>query len=181
MSADQVVASPADASGAPVGALDEDTIKAVHRKFITGVTVVTTMDGDLPRGLAVNAFSSISLTPPLVLVCVQRTSSTYEPLFRASHMGINILAADQLPVASIFATKAQDKFAELRWTAGPHGAPLIDHCAATMEASIQERLQTRTHTVFIGRLTHAEHSERAPLVYSAGAFFDGGRLENAAF
>src|SRR5262245_61933953 len=124
--------------------LDEALVKNIHRKFITGVTVVTTMDGDLPRGLAVNAFSAISLTPPLVMVCVQRTSTTYEPLFRATHMGINILAADQLPLASVFAGKSGDKFASLRWTRGPDGSPLLESCAAVMEAAIQERLQTRT-------------------------------------
>lgn len=161
----------------PVEAAD---VKKVNRKFITGVTLVTTMDGDTPRGLAVNAFSSISLDPPLVLVCVQRTSTTYEPLFRADHMGISILASDQLPVATVFAGKSDNKFAGLRWTPGAHGSPLIDHSAAVLEAAIQERLQTRTHTIFIGRITEAAHSERAPLIYSAGAFYDGGRLDDAA-
>ncbi|GAA2613448.1 flavin reductase family protein [Streptomyces axinellae] len=158
----------------------EDQVKGLHRKFVTGVTIVTTMDGDRPRGLAVNAFSSISLSPPLVMVCVQRTSSTYEPLFRSRHMGISILASDQLPVASVFATKSSDKFAELRWTPAAHGSPLIDHSAATLEARIEERLQTTTHTIFVGRVVQAAHSDRPPLIYSAGGFYDGGRLDQAA-
>lgn len=158
----------------------EDDIKGVHRAFVTGVTIVTAMDGDRPRGLAVNAFSSLSLTPPLIMVCVQQTSSTYEPLFRAGHMGISILAADQLPVASVFATKNQDKFAELRWTPAAQGSPLIDHSAATLEARIEERIQAATHTVFIGRVTQATSSQRPPLIYSAGGFYDGARLDQAA-
>ncbi|MGW7514461.1 flavin reductase [Streptomyces sp. NPDC054796] len=158
----------------------EEQIKGVHRKFATGVTIVTAMDGDRPRGLAVNAFCSLSVTPPLVMVCVQRTSSTYEPLFRAHHMGISILAADQLPVASVFARKSEDKFAGLRWTRAAHGSPLIDHSAATMEARIEERIQTATHTVFVGRVVEATSSERPPLIYSAGGFYDGGRLDQAA-
>jgi flavin reductase (DIM6/NTAB) family NADH-FMN oxidoreductase RutF len=114
------------------------------------------------------------------MVCVQRTSSTYEPLLRADHMGISILAADQLPVASVFAKKSDDKFADLRWSRAAHGSPLIDHSAATMEARIEERIQTATHTVFIGRLLEAAPSERPPLIYSAGGFYDGGRLDQAS-
>ncbi|WP_328379280.1 flavin reductase family protein [Streptomyces sp. NBC_00440] len=168
------------ADNRPAAEVAESDVKGLHRKFITGVTIVTTMDGERPRGLAVNAFSSISLSPPLVMVCVQRTSSTYEPLFRADHMGISILASDQLPVATVFAGKGDDKFAELRWTAGANGSPLIDSSAAVLEARIQERLQTSTHTIFIGRVTQAAHSERPPLIYSAGGFYDGGQLDAAA-
>ena len=64
------------------GTLSADALKGFNRQFITGVTVVTTMDADrVPRGLAVNSYASISLEPPLVLVCVQKTSSTYPALF----------------------------------------------------------------------------------------------------
>ncbi|MGW8379758.1 flavin reductase family protein [Streptomyces sp. ODS28] len=174
------MSSSAHADGGLLQDAPEDQVKGVHRKFVTGVTIVTTMDGERPRGLAVNAFSSLSLSPPLVMVCVQRTSSTYEPLFRAEHMGISILAADQLPVASVFAGKSQDKFAGLRWSTAGNGSPLIDHSAAALEARIEERIQTATHTVFVGRVVEAASSDRPPLVYSAGGFYDGGRLEQAA-
>ena len=93
---------------------DLDTMKQVNRQFVTGVTVVTAMDDGKPRGLAVNAFSSVSLDPPTVMVAVQRTSSTHECLFRAQHLAINILSTDQLDVVGVFATKTEDKFAG--WT-----------------------------------------------------------------
>ncbi|WP_371795111.1 flavin reductase family protein [Streptomyces sp. NBC_01718] len=157
-------------------AVDLNALKGVHRTFVTGVTVVTTQHEGTPRGLAVNAFSSISLDPPLVLVCVQKTSSTYESLFGSRHLAINILAADQLDVAQTFASKSQDKFATIRWHSGEHGSPVIDGASAHLEAEICERLQTSTHTVFIARVLDAQHSDRAPLVYSAGGFYDGGRL-----
>ncbi|MHB9755618.1 flavin reductase [Streptomyces sp. BYX5S] len=153
-------------------AVDADLVKGVHRKFITGVTVVTTDDDGTPRGLAVNAFSSISLDPPMVLVCVQRSSSTHPALHRATHLGINILAADQLDVAKVFASKGADKFAALDWAPGEHGAPLLDGSAAQLEVEIGERLEAGSHTVFTGRVVSAAHSERAPLVYSGGGFFD---------
>ncbi|CDO07716.1 flavin reductase family protein [Mycolicibacterium cosmeticum] len=155
---------------------DADLMKQVNRRFVTGVTAVTARDGELPRGLAVNAFASISLDPPTVMVAVQHTSSTHECLFRAEHLAINILSTDQLDVVTRFATKSDDKFAGLEWRPGPHGSPLLGRSAAAMEVRILERLQASTHTVFMCRVVHAEVTDLHPMVYSAGKFFDGGNL-----
>jgi flavin reductase (DIM6/NTAB) family NADH-FMN oxidoreductase RutF len=155
---------------------DLDLMKQVNRQFVTGVTVVTAMDAEKPRGLAVNAFSSVSLDPPTVMVAVQRTSSTHDCLYRAAHLAINILSVDQVDVVNIFATKSDDKFAGLDWEQGPFGSPLIGRSAAQMEVEIRERLQASTHTVFVCRVVHAAASGRHPMVYSAGKFFDGGAL-----
>lgn len=173
-------ASPASPKEAPVSDAatrpDLDLMKQVNRQFVTGVTVVTVMDGEVPRGLAVNAFSSISLEPPMVMVCVQRTSSTYECLFRASHLAINILSTDQLDVVTRFASKSADKFSGVDWTPGRFGSPLLERSSARMEVEIRERLQASTHTIFIGRVVDASASELHPMVYSAGRFFDGAAL-----
>jgi len=155
---------------------DLDVMKGVNRQFVTGVTVVTAMDDATPRGLAVNAFASISLDPPTVMVAVQHTSSTHDCLFRADHLAINILSTDQLDVVKRFAVKSDDKFAGLDWDAGPFGSPLIARSAAVMEVQIRERLRASTHTVFMCRVVHAEVGNRHPMVYSAGKFFDGGTL-----
>jgi flavin reductase (DIM6/NTAB) family NADH-FMN oxidoreductase RutF len=155
---------------------DIDLMKQVNRQFVTGVTVVTAMDGDKPRGLAVNAFSSITLDPPTVMVAVQRTSSTHDCLFSASNLAINILSIDQLDVVNRFAVKSDDKFAGLDWQPGPSGSPLIERSSAQMEVEIRERLQASTHTLFVCRVLHATVSDRPPMVYSAGKFFDGGAL-----
>ena len=155
---------------------DIDLMKRVNRQFVTGVTVVTALDGDRPRGLAVNAFASISLDPPTVMVAVQHTSSTHDCLFRAGHLAINILSTDQLDVVGRFAVKSDDKFSGLDWHAGPFGSPLIDRSSAAMEVEIRERLQASTHTVFMCRVVHAEVDDRHHMVYSAGKFFDGGNL-----
>jgi flavin reductase (DIM6/NTAB) family NADH-FMN oxidoreductase RutF len=162
-------------TGVPT-ALSPELIKQVNRRFVTGVTVVTTMDGDVPRGLAVNAFASVSLEPPTVMVCVQRTSSTHDCLFRAGHLAVNILSTDQLDVVQRFATKTPDKFAGLDWHPGPFGSPLLDRSSAQMEVQIRERLQASTHTVFICRVVEAHVTDRSPMVYSSGQFFDSGGL-----
>lgn len=162
-------------STAPVSP-DTDLMKRVNRQFVTGVTVVTAMDDDVPRGLAVNAFASISLDPPTVIVCVQRTSSTHDCLFRAQHLSINILSTDQLDVVTTFSGKSPDKFAEVDWSPGTHGSPLLDRSSAQMEVEIRERLQASTHTVFVCRVMEASVSDRTPMVYSAGKFFDAGAM-----
>ena len=155
---------------------DLNLMKQVNRQFVSGVTVVTAMDGEKPRGLAVNAFSSVSLDPPTVMVAVQRTSSTHDCLFRATHLAINILSTEQLDVVKIFATKSDDKFAGLDWAPGPFGSPLFARSSAQMEVEIRERLQASTHTLFVCRVVHASVSDRHAMVYSAGKFFDGGAL-----
>lgn len=162
-----------DLSGSP----DPEVMKTFNRQFITGVTVVTTQDGTgTARGLAVNAFASVSLEPPLVMVCVQKSSSTYPALFSSTHLGINILGSQQRETVATFASKTPDKFATVDWHPAPEGSPLIDGSPASLEAEIRERFQAKTHTVFICRVRHAEVSEADPIIYKAGQFFDSKGL-----
>jgi steroid delta-isomerase-like uncharacterized protein len=160
------------------GEPSREALKAFNRQFITGVTVVTTRDEtNAPRGLAVNSYNSVSLDPPLVLVCVQKTSSTYPSLFRSKYMGINIMSRDQRDTLGVFASREKDKFAQVDWHEGEHGSPMITNSAASIEVEIKERFQALTHTVFIGRVLSAEASETEPLIYKAGKFFDSLNLE----
>ena len=167
---DEVVVD--DLSGEP----DLQVMKTFNRQFITGVTVVTTQSDGEPKGLAVNSYASVSLEPPLVMVCIQKTSSTYPALFSATHLGINILGTEQRETVATFASKSADKFAEVDWHAGPHGSPLIDGSPASLEAEIRERFQAKTHTVFICRVRHAEVTETSPIVYKAGRFYNSEEL-----
>jgi steroid delta-isomerase-like uncharacterized protein len=153
------------------------SLRRAHGKFVTGVTVVTGMsEAGSPFGLAVNAFMSLSLEPPTIVVCISRTSRSHDLFVRTKSFAVNILAADQLAVARQFAGSAADKFKGLSWTTGALGAPLIDHCAATFEAETVQCLRASTHSVFIGRVTSATDSERPPLVYMASGFFDPSNL-----
>ncbi len=155
---------------------DLNMLKEFNRRFVSGVTVVTTLDDSQPRGLAVNAYASLSLEPPLVVVCIQKTSRSYPSLFRSTHIGINILSNRQRDTLGVFASRVPDKFAGVGWHGAPAGSPLLDGSSAAIEAEVKERFQAKTHTVFIARITHAECSDLAPLVYTAGRFFDGGNL-----
>ncbi|WP_110207111.1 flavin reductase [Nocardioides daejeonensis] len=154
-----------------------EDLKEFNRKFVTGVTVVTTQDSaGRPRGLAVSAYMPISLDPPLVAVCVQNSSSTYPSLFESEHLGINIIANTQRLVVDTFASKSDDKFAGLDWHAGPEGSPLIRGSAASIEAEIKERFRAKTHVLIVAQVTYLEVSNVDPMVYKAARFYDGGSL-----
>ncbi|MFB9375961.1 flavin reductase family protein [Kineococcus gynurae] len=155
---------------------DPALVRGFNKQFVSGVTVVSTMDGEQARGLAVSAYCSISYDPPIIMVCVQRSSSTWPALFSSTHLGVNVLSNAQQDVLGVFASKEPDKFSKVAWTPGPHGSPLIDGSAATLEAEIRERFQVKTHTIFIGRVRHATVNDVAPMVYKAAKFYDGGRL-----
>lgn len=163
-----------DAEGGP----SVEELKDFNRKFVTGVTVVTAIDSHgQPRGLAVSAYMPISLDPPLVVVCIQKTSSTYSSLFEAGHLGINIIANTQLTVVDKFASKADDKFADLDWHPAPAGSPLISGSSASIEAQIKERFRAKTHVVIVARVRHLEVAPLDPMVYKAGKFYDGASLD----
>ncbi|MFA4840558.1 MAG: flavin reductase [Agrococcus sp.] len=154
-----------------------EMLKAFNKQFVSGVTVVTTTDdAGRPRGLAVSAYTSVSLDPPLVIVCVQKTSSSYPALFRSTNLGINILSSEQRDALSVFASKSPDKFDSVTWHEGPKGSPLIDGSSASIEVEIKERFQALTHTIFVGRVHHAETTDAAPILYRAGSFYDGRGL-----
>ncbi|AKS30715.1 flavin reductase family protein [Mycolicibacterium goodii] len=159
--------------------LTADDIKAFHRKFVTGITVVTTMADGTPYGLALNAFASVSVDPATILVCVATSSSTHDVLARTPRFAVNLLACDQLSVAQRFATKASDKFVGLDWTTGEFGSPILSGACAHLEAETVEKIPASTHTVFFGRVLRAASDDTAPLVYSDTKFFDGSALTPA--
>ena len=166
-------------SETPVDELIE-SIKSVHRSFPTGVTIVTTFAEDQPFGLAVNAFSSVALDPPMVMVCVAATSSTYPRLFSSDQITINMLASDQQDVARQFGRRGADKFAGIPWHRGNNGTPILDGATAHLEVTIVSRVPAGTHTIFIGRVTDAAATGKAPLVYHNASFFDGSWLTDMA-
>ncbi len=141
--------------------------------FATGVTIVTarTPTGDLV-GLTANSFNSVSLTPPLVLWSLSQAASAMEAFSQGSHYAINILAADQHALALRFATRGADRFAELDFTSGRSGAPLITGSVATFECFNRSRYVEGDHVIFVGEVEHCSHRAGAsPLLYHGGKFY----------
>jgi flavin reductase (DIM6/NTAB) family NADH-FMN oxidoreductase RutF len=163
-----------------VTTVSPEVVRAVHRCFPTGVAIITTCAGGEPRGLTLNALASVSLDPPVVLVCIARTAATHEWLFRSDHFAINTLAADQSDVAKAFATSSgTGKFDALTWQPAAFRSPLIDGVSACMEAEVETRVQAYTHTIFVARVLEAHVYERPPLAYLGGRFFDASVLYEA--
>lgn len=149
---------------------DPEQVRRFHRRFATGVTVVTAMHEGQPRGLAVNAFASVSLEPPVVMVCVANQAATAPALHESDHIAINMLSAEQVEIARRFATSGGDKFAGLKWRPGDSGPPLLADVAAHLEGEIERRIAAYTHTIFLARVLDVAVYDRPPMIYLHGSF-----------
>ncbi len=146
-------------------AIDESAFRTAMGHFASGVTVVTTRDGDELGGLTVSAFCSLSLDPPLVLVCIGKDVTSHDILSAAGRFAINILSAEQEEVSRRFASRANDKFDGIGMTEGAGGVPLLTGCLATIECRTKQELPGGDHTIFIGEVEQVEIGEGEPLVY----------------
>ncbi|NKX54203.1 flavin reductase [Arthrobacter mobilis] len=156
--------------------VDQLVFRNVVGHFASGVTVITTVvDGEL-FGTTASAVSSLSMEPPMMLACLNRSSSTHDAVVKAGWFGINILAEDQGGLAMKFGRKGGDKFEGVSVTRSGHGGvPLLDGALAQIVCKVEETPTGGTHTVFFGLVAEASAREGAePLAYYRGTF---GRLE----
>lgn len=153
-------------------AVSNGDFRRVMRRFPTGVTVVAVADpsGD-PWGLTVSSFTSVSLDPPLVLVCIDRSSDTHDRILEAPGFGVSVLAVGQAGVASRFAVDPSDgRFDEVGWHLGPAGYPLLQGAAAWLECDLHEILSGGDHSIVLGRVRGTGVSDEPSMVYHEGAF-----------
>lgn len=135
-------------------------------RFATGVTVVTALDrSGRPAGMTASALSSVSLDPPLLLVCVGLQAEFHKAMSAAARFAVNVLAADQEHLSRQFAAVGGDHFAGVACHAGPHGLPLLDGVVAHVFCDRWSRHEAGDHTVFFGLVTGGETFERPPLLY----------------
>jgi len=155
---------------------DPRAFRAVAGLFTTGVTVVTSSRGSEGRGMTANAFTSVSLDPLLVLVCVRRDSEMRRLVDATHHFAVSVLAASQQDVATWFANPARPRgraqFDSVDWQPGrATGAPVIGGCLAWLECAVAERVGAGDHMVLIGRVLDLGRSEATePLVFFNGAY-----------
>ena len=147
--------------------------------FASGVTVVTTQDREgRQAGFTASAFSSLSLDPPLVLVCLEKKAHSYEAFMQAEGMAISVLAADQLDLAWRFASKDIDKFAGLSMQAGDvTGMPLVPNATVHLETRMHGRLDGGDHTILVGEVVFARTNDQPPLLHFNRKF---GRFQESA-
>jgi 3-hydroxy-9,10-secoandrosta-1,3,5(10)-triene-9,17-dione monooxygenase reductase component len=150
---------------------DSAKFRQVLGHFPTGVTVITAMTEGQPVGFAVGSFASLSLSPPRVLFCAGKQSSTWPKIQSAGRFCANILAEDQEDVCRVFASKADDKFAEIGWKHSGNGSPLIGGALAFIDGQIADVVESGDHYVVIGAVTDLEvQHEGGPLVFFRGGY-----------
>ena len=151
--------------------VDQKAFRETMSCFASGVTVVTARDGaGAPVGLTVSAFSSLSLDPCLILICLDKRVSNLD-LFRAGPFAVNILAQGQDGLSNRFASKLDDRFEGVENHAGETGAPLLPGALAWVECETHEVLPGGDHDIIIGRVvTCGRQAEGAPLVYFRGGY-----------
>jgi flavin reductase (DIM6/NTAB) family NADH-FMN oxidoreductase RutF len=148
--------------------------------FVTGVTVVTTIQPDgSPRGFTANSFTSVSLDPPLILVCIAKTASSYAVFSQTRHFAVSVLAEDQRAVSGVFASKAADKFAQVAWQARATGAPLMEGAAASFDCTTHDVVDAGDHIILIGRVVDFVHTSSSPLGYCRGAYVNFSLSQDA--
>ena len=139
--------------------------------FATGVTVITAMGADgVLAGLTVNSFASVSLDPPLVLWSLSLYSPSLAIFQNCSHYAINVLAQDQEALSNRFAATQTDRFADLEFTAGTAGAPLLPGCCAWFECRNEMRHAGGDHLIFVGLVERYGQDLRPPLLFQAGRY-----------
>lgn len=146
-------------------AIDPQTFRQALGSFASGVTVVTTTDGARPHGLTVSSFSSLSLDPPLILICIGKESRGHDTILRSGRFAVNILAADQEWISRHFASAEDDKFAGVSWHPGDFALPLIDSAVAQITCTLHASLPGGDHTILVGEVVAAHVSPAQPLLY----------------
>jgi flavin reductase (DIM6/NTAB) family NADH-FMN oxidoreductase RutF len=143
----------------------EDFLQAL-RNWASGVTVVTTKDfqGNL-HGITVSAFSSVSLTPPLVLVCIDKQAGSHDAFQESRAFVVNILSEDQEHVSRQFASPLPDKFAGIDFDEGIEGIPVLRGTLANLECHLMLTYEAGDHTIFIGEIQHSRAFKGKPLLY----------------
>ena len=150
--------------------IDDAQFKHALSHFASGITIVTTEHEGTDYGLTVASFASLSLSPPLVLVCISKSSSSHEPIVESGKFGVSILASDQEAVSGRFASRGGDKFAGLEVRRGTLGVPLVGNALATLECRVKDQVVGGDHSIFIGEVVDTQTREGAPLLYFRAAY-----------
>ncbi|MFV0300461.1 MAG: flavin reductase [Paracoccus sp. (in: a-proteobacteria)] len=150
---------------------DPRELRNAFGTFMTGVTVVTAKAEDgAPIGFTANSFTSVSLDPPLVLVCLANSSSNYQAFTSAKGFAVNILSEAQKDVSNTFARPVEDRFATVDWRDGPNGAPVIDGVSAWFDCSMFKTVEAGDHIILVGKVEGFEANPAPGLGYARGAY-----------
>jgi flavin reductase (DIM6/NTAB) family NADH-FMN oxidoreductase RutF len=150
--------------------IEQHHFRRVCGKYATGITIVTVLDSlGAPQGMTANSFTSVSLTPPLILVCIESRSSMLAHFHPATRFAMNVLGEQHKDLSTRFARTGLDRFDGVDWTPGQTGVPILSDMLATLECVVTQMVHAGDHVVVIGEALHASWQEGRPLIY-----FDSG-------
>lgn len=150
---------------------DNRVLRDHFGRFCSGVTIVAGMSADRPVGMAVQAFSAVSLEPPLVLVCPMRTSRSWPAIAESGVFSVNILAEDQEELCAVFGSRSDDKFASVEWTLGAvTGTPILAGTVGAFECRIERTVEAGDHWVVLARIESLASAPGDPLLFDRGSF-----------
>jgi flavin reductase (DIM6/NTAB) family NADH-FMN oxidoreductase RutF len=152
--------------------VSQEDFRKVMGRFATGVTVVTTCDGEHRLGITVNAFSSVSLDPPLILVSIEKTSYLHQMILRNGYFAVNILSEDQRDLSVCFAghSKARRNFCDAASHTAVTGAPVLDDSLGWIDCRVENIFPGGDHSIIVGRVVALGASEGRPLLYQRGKY-----------
>lgn len=152
--------------------VDPAAFRHVLGHFASGVTIITSMDGETPVGFACQSFSSLSLDPALVTFFVARTSTSWPRMEPAGRFAVNVLADDQEQLCRQFAVSGADKFAGVDWKTAVTGAPILDGTLAWIDCTLDRIVDGGDHLIVIGRVEalEAPREDCGPLLFYRGKF-----------
>lgn len=158
-----------------------DLFRELLGRFATGVTILTTRWPDgRPAGMTANAVASVSLTPPLVLVCIEHTRDMHDILRQAPYFALNVLAAHQEPLSRRFAEDHPDRFAGLSVVTGPYELPLLPDVVAHILCATRDVVPAGDHTIFTGLVVGGDTTDRPPLTYFRSSYGGLGSPQGGA-
>lgn len=150
---------------------DAKELRRVMGLFATGVTVLTTRDSHgRPYGLTANAVSSLSLEPPLLLICIDKKAETHPHFLDSKCFVVNILGEHQEDLSTKFAKSGGDKFGDLPYSTNQNGVPILEGTLAHLECCIVETHEGGDHVIHIGEVHHAESRGGNPLLFFQGKY-----------
>jgi len=152
-------------------AVDPVALRRALGTFVTGVTVITTHDAEgMPRGMTANSFTSVSLDPPLLLVCVGRGAHSFAAFNASSSFAVNLLHEGQTDVSNLFASKAANKFDAISYDRVHTGSPILTDCLSWFDCTVHRRVDAGDHVVLIGEVQAFGTSPSAPLGFCRGRY-----------
>jgi flavin reductase (DIM6/NTAB) family NADH-FMN oxidoreductase RutF len=148
--------------------VDQERFRSVMSRFASGVSIITTRNAGVDYGLTASAVTSLSLDPPMLLICLNKASNTRDAIAEVQAFAVNILREDQSELARRFATSQPGKFEGQNISYGELGVPLLDNMLATMECRVVEIVSGGTHSIFLAEVQTAQATAEMPLAYFRG-------------